>query len=474
MKTYLFKQIKEGSLDFYDLEQIMWKSTMYIFQHFLEKILVEIDKYLMASRDLARYELKERTPRTIETLVGPLEVNRRYYWDKKENRWVYLLDEKLKLEKYKAISPGLLKLAVTWATKGSSYRDARDRLSDLYGMQVLSHEAIRQALLEVSTSIERETENKVLKQEGKRKVEALFIEVDGFGAGLQQVKKGEQRRKEVKLAVIHEGWTRRQGRGDKEDYRLLNPTYIPTNKESKDFWEEVRAIAQTEYKDIDSIPVIINGDGASWIRQGAEHFRKGLYQYDRFHVAQMLRDGLRGRSKVLKEAERALNNNDMGQLLCIVMDAWKETPEGEQREKLAKLKDTLIKDHGYIRDYRLRLKEAGQKVNKSWRGMGAAESNVDKFKNRTAKRGRSWSIQGLQAILVMLGKLYEGKLSGPLSRHLADREEWILDKIKTGAGHIAKNTRTNSFTHRGSFPAINRGTEGYSALFKEILRFDSV
>jgi hypothetical protein len=84
------------------------------------------------------------------------------------------------------------------------------------------------------------------------------------------------------------------------------------------------------------------------------------------------------------------------------------------------------------------LKEAGQKVNKSWRGMGAAESNVDKFKNRTAKRGRSWSIQGLQAILVMLGKLYEGKLSGPLSRHLADREEWILDKIKTGAGHIAK------------------------------------
>lgn len=109
----LFKHIKEGTLDFYDIEQIMWKSSMYIFQRFLKKILVGIDKYLMASRDLARYELKERTPRTIETLVGPLEINRRYYWDKKENRWVYLLDEKLKLEKYKALSPGLLKLAVT-------------------------------------------------------------------------------------------------------------------------------------------------------------------------------------------------------------------------------------------------------------------------------------------------------------------------------------------------------------------------
>jgi len=290
-------------------------------------------------------------------------------------------------------------------------------------MQVLSHEAIRQALLEVSTSLERETENKVLKEEGKRKVEALFIEVDGFGARLQQVKKGEKRRKEVKLAVIHEGWTRRQGRGDKEDYQLLNPKYIPTNKESKDFWEEVRGIMQAEYKDIDSIPVIINGDGAPWIRQGAEHFRKGLYQYDRFHVAQILREGLRGCPKGLNEAERALKTNDMGQLLCIVMDAWKGALEGEQREKLAALKDTLVENHEYIRDYRLRLKEAGQKVNESWRSMGAAESNVDKFKNRTAKRGRSWSMQGLQAILVMLGNLYEGKLSGPLSRHLADREE---------------------------------------------------
>src|SRR5690554_7484500 len=129
METYLFKQIEEGTLDFSGIEQIMWRALLSLFQHFMEKILVEIDKYLMATRDPARYEFKERKCRTIETLVGPVEVERRYYRDKKENRWVYLLDEVLQLEQYKAISPGLLKLAVLWATKGPSYRDARDRLA---------------------------------------------------------------------------------------------------------------------------------------------------------------------------------------------------------------------------------------------------------------------------------------------------------------------------------------------------------
>jgi hypothetical protein len=95
METYLFKQIEEGNLDFNGVEQIIWRASLSLFQHLMEKIL---------------------------------------------------LDEVLKLEQCKAISPGLLKLAMLWATKGTSYRDARDRLSDLYRMQVLSHEAIRRAL----------------------------------------------------------------------------------------------------------------------------------------------------------------------------------------------------------------------------------------------------------------------------------------------------------------------------------------
>lgn len=326
----------------------------------------------------------------------------------------------------------------------------------------------------MGVAVEREEENKVIREEGKREVEALFIEVDGFGARLQRVKKGEKRSKEVKLAVIHEGWTHRQGQGKKKDYRLVNPQYIVVTKESKDFWEEVRGYLQSKYKDIDSILVIINGDGAPWIREGANYFGKGLYQYDRFHVARALREALREHPEVLKDAQRALRANDTGQLLCIVVKAWKNAPQGEQRDKLGELRDKLVENQEFIRDYRLRLKEAGYRVNPAWRGMGAAESNVNKFKNRTAKRGRAWSMRGLQAILTMLSKLYEEDLSAQLSRHLIDKEEWILDRIKAGAGHIVKNIPTKYLAPRGGFPAIQYGTAGYAALFKEILRPNSL
>jgi hypothetical protein len=62
--------------------------------------------------------------------------------------------------------------------------------------------------------------------------------------------------------------------------------------------------------------------------------------------------------------------------------------------------------------------------------MGAAESNVDLFKLRTAKRGRAWSKKGLEAVLHTLGLLYEGLLHNSirqldLSLGEADTEELI-------------------------------------------------
>lgn len=52
----------------------------------------------------------------------------------------------------------------------------------------------------------------------------------------------------------------------------------------------------------------------------------------------------------------------------------------------------------------------------------------------------------------------------------------MLDKIKFGAGRIAKNISISShqFSPRGRFPAIDRGTEGHAVLFKEILRSSSI
>ena len=451
MISALVEKIMEEKLDFKQLEKVLWDSALTLFQHLMVEVLEQFDKRLMKERDKGRYENKERNPRSIQSLVGSIDLERRYYWDREEHRWVYLLDEALKLEPEKTIGPGLLQLAVTWATKGPSYRDARDRLTDLFGAQVLSHEAIRQALLEVGASCERDLQNDIIQKEGQREVEALFIEVDGFGARMQKNKKQgrHNRRYEAKMAVIHEGWSPRHN-GKKTDYMLVNPTYISDLKTAEDFWEQTRGIIHAKYRNVDDIPVIINGDGAEWIRQGAASFAMGMYQYDRFHIARKIRTALRLDPAALRKARKALRNNDMGSLLYVVTGAWAACTDEVLKEKLEELKDLILKDKDYIVDYRVRLKEEGFEVCSKWRGLGAAESNVNKFKNRNAKRGRAWSPDGLTAILTTLTHLFEGTLRQNISRTLNDAEEWALDKITAGVGHVTYFKYTGVLGQSGS------------------------
>ncbi len=219
MISVLLEKITQDELNFEQLEKTVWKHSLDLFQHLMVEVLEEFDQMLMETRDKERYGNKEKNPRTIETLVGGIEFKRRYYWDSEKHEWVYLLDEALELEPKKTIGPGLLQLAVTWATKGPSYRDARDRLIDLFEAQLLSHETIRQALLEVGASCKRQSQNKIVREEGQKEVNALFIEVDGFGARMQKnrKRKRDNRRHEAKMAVIHEGWAPRHN-GEKTGY----------------------------------------------------------------------------------------------------------------------------------------------------------------------------------------------------------------------------------------------------------------
>jgi len=472
----LTEHVKQGKLSFKELEELLFSFSMDMFKNLMVEVLEFFDEKLMENRDKGRYQNKEIKGRTIQTLVGEVSFERRYYRDHEDNNWVYLLDEALGIEAEKSIGPGLLKLGVTWATKGPSYRDARDRLTDLYGAQVLSHEAIRQALLEVGTACKREMKNKIIREKGKRKVEVLFIEVDGFGARLQKNKKLERRncRREAKMAVIHEGWAPRS-KSKKSDYRLVNPHYISNLDESEDFWEFVRGFINAHYEDIDNILIVINGDGASWIREGVLYFAKSLYQYDRFHITRKVRSALRLEKQTMRKAKNALRKNDMGTLLYLVTDAWSSCIDGVQKKEIEELKDLLLRDYEYILDYRVRLKERGVKVPKDWRGLGASESNVNKFKGRTGKRGRAWSIEGLTAILTTLSRLFKGNLHESLTRTLDEREEWILDRITTGVGHV-KAKAQSSFTgvKKAGFPASQQGTQGYAKLFRQIsaIQFD--
>ncbi len=102
-------------------------------------------------------------------------------------------------------------------------------------------------------------------------------------------------------------------------------------KPAEDFWEQTRGIIHANYLNVDDILVVINGDGAEWIRQGATFFAKGMYQYNRFHIARELRTGLQSNTKALRKAQKALKENNVGNLLYVVTEAWVTCTDEEEK-----------------------------------------------------------------------------------------------------------------------------------------------
>mgnify|MGYP001486928196 FL=1 len=462
--------------NFAEIEQLLWDAVIETFQQAMVEILSMLDKYLMATRDKKRYEYKELKERTYVTMLGTITIKRRYYWDRDEKKWVYLLDEALGLKSRDQVSSCLKELVVLWATKGPSYRDVQERLKELYGYQVLSHEKIRQILLRASDAL-KDAIN-MNERPGNKQVGTLFIEADGFWTFVQERGRKTKQKRETHLVVVHEGWERRQGVGENADYRLKNPMYVTvTAGDEESIWEQTRLRLAQRYKNLKDTQVIINGDFAPWIRACTEYFKNALYQYDRFHLKKEVKKVLGGRKKYTKLAHEQIDQNNPEGLLEVMSRAAEEIDDLEKRFEVLKLKARLAKHREALVDYRQRLKAQGLQVSPDWRGMGAAESNVDRFKLRTSKRGRAWSEKGLEAILRMLGLLYENRLHNCIKQlDLSLGERVDTEKlVSMSAARVAKAVGKKVVGIRqAGFPALNRGTQGYAKLFRSIFNDYSV
>ncbi len=476
MESVVKAIVSEKELEFKGLELVVWLELMKAFRRVMVEVLEAIDRELLAVRDVGRFELKGLEPRKVTTLVGEIEFRRRYYWDREEKRWVYLLDEALGLGAEMRKSPGLAELTTVWAAQGS-YRETRDRIEQMTGERVISHEGVRQTVLGVAEHIQAEDKRRVYQQEGRRGVGVVFIEADGLSVAQQRKRgKGEgQRRREAKLAVVHEGWRPRYGGGSGKEYELVNPVYIPSLEGGEAFWEAVRGVLYTRYADLEHTWVVINGDAAEWIRAGTGHFRLALYQYDRFHLYRDLRRVLRRQPGRFEAAKAALERDDLAQFLIEVIEAEKAAVTVEERAEIGQLRELLVSLSEALRDYRVRLKEKGVAVDPTWRGLGAAESNVDKFSNRLKKQGRAWREEGLGAILTVQAKLYEGTLPNYLARAKTalNLPEW--DTVKVSASRLVREVaRASVGVIRGRFPAAYRGSEGFGPFFRELQRLQPV
>src|SRR5690625_2665865 len=374
-----------------EIESNLFGELQEIFQTILLSILEKMDVWLRDNRDFARFENREMQETTLATMFGSITVNRRIYRDRDADVRVALLDKYLGYDGGDSLSPFLTEMAVKWAIRGPSYRDARDRLCDLLGYQVTSHETIRQEVLNINSK-EIVSDESVPKKER----DVLFLEVDGLNVHKQN---STRKSREIKVGVVHEGWEKRHP--SSSDYKLKNKSYWETLENGQVFWEEFSRYLYGKYEITNDTHVVINGDGAPWIRGGVDYFPNAIYTYDRYHIKPWIKLALSKRTK--KERRRAylaVDANDPIALIVAIAEAQKAETIEEKKAEINDLREFILDNMDAFRDYREILKEKDKDLDISWmRSMGSAESNMNLFSRRLKKMGYSWSECGLKGML---------------------------------------------------------------------------
>lgn len=222
-------------------------------------------------------------------------------------------------------------------------------------------------------------EEGVVPESEGRVVSHLLVEGDGVNISLQRE---EDRRGEIKVAIAYEGW-QPIGKGR---YRLKEKTTYAGMMPGWELWESFSVLLAKRY-DLGKVgQVIVGGDGAEWVKEGAEVLG-GIYQLDRFHLLRALRRGLR--DDQVGSVYDACVVGDIARADELLRQAQAEV-QGEAAQRLSELRGYILNNADGLRDYRL---EVGYQ--QGLRGLGTIESNIDKLvASRMKKRGMSWTKPG--------------------------------------------------------------------------------
>jgi hypothetical protein len=255
----------------------------------VEEVLAGLESLRERDDSLKGWQSIGQRPRTLVSLFGlEIRFRRRGYRRRGPNgKWEYRypLDEMLGLLPEERFCPLVQHLAVGLAAK-TSFREAACYLREHLRVPV-SHQEVHRWVQEAGQDRERQLcdEVKAVFETGQvpesegRGADVVTIEADGIWLHLQRER---MKTAELKLAVMHEGWEAESPAGKR--FRLVNKAawagYLP----AQEFWERGAIRFAQRYNREKVGRVVINGDGAEWIKQARQHFEGAELYLDPFHL----------------------------------------------------------------------------------------------------------------------------------------------------------------------------------------------
>jgi hypothetical protein len=344
-----------------------------------------------------------------QTRLGSVKVKRRQYRDE-EGKYRYLLDELSGTQRYQHTTASVQELALEMASF-MPYRRSAEVLRKASAID-LPHQTIWRLVGRAADPYLEKAERELkwfletgeIPEEESKTVSRLFMEADGVMLSLQRER---QRKAEVKLGIAYEGWQK----VGKDRFRTVNKIAYAAVADEQAFWSGMVLKLQTKY-DLSCVQeTIVGGDGASWVKEGADYVN-GRFQLDRYHLNRELTMALGNDTETRGRVWHALKCGNLEAGLQIMADAKKKT-RGKKAELIAQAYRYLQQNIAGLIDYRLSLGDEG----KGLRRTGAMEGNVDKLVARRMKnQGMSWTIKGIRRLLCIRFLVLENKLTGWLNK----------------------------------------------------------
>lgn len=451
--------LNDKSITFNDLEKKIYKYVCDEACRFLKEVLLYLDQKLMDERDTKVYRNKGLRSTCIKTIMGDVEFKRRMYefkTDEGKKAYKFLLDEYLQMDTIGHISSTLVEKIVDNVTN-VSYRNTSSNIEELTN-QKISHTAVWDVVQKLGSKIEEKEERKILlnrkgKLNGSKEVNVLFQEQDGIWLNMQRKdkpKRGKSKKKELKLGITYEGWKKRNG--SKDAYVVVNKIACARFSTGKKF-KELSDATIAEVYNTDEIKVrILNGDGASWIKQSIED--EGVYfQLDPFHKSQAVLRNIQDKKEAHKLMKMLHNGKVEESFEYLTKLMVKYTDDENKFKKLEKLYTYLFDNKIGLRPYHLReeIKMPKAPEGLEYRNLGTMEHNIcDVLAQRMKGRKMSWSIKGANNLAKILAEKASKRIYNVIDEVCSgvipeDKLETITEMIPLTAADVNKKAKKSKY-----------------------------
>ena len=381
--------------------------------------------------------LKEKNrERSLLTELGRLDLPRDYYYDKKEEKYEYLLDKVIGLQGYERISAGVRAKLVSMATEVSYAKSAET----VTGGQ-LSRQCVREYILKLGA-----IEKRPQPYEPKREVKELHLFADEDHVHMQREGKTKGKKSRmVPLVTVTEG-VEEESKGRSRTINAMH--FVDENFDTKALWKSVEGYIGASY-DIESIErIYIHADGGKWIASGLASFSNVTRVMDGFHLEKRLKEVNRNfpGSNLRQRIKAAIEKSDRKKLDMLMQEMYARSQDKKQIEYTTKLGRYLTENFEEIRN-RLKSDTVGS----------CTEGQVSHIlSTRFSRNPMGWSEEGL------------GKLS--------KQRVYIKNKGKIEASDFKKKEKSGGDSYREYADRIIeeacRGAKDFSIFEKQGPIFD--